>query len=260
MRKQLKNLGIIASLLALPMFSIISCENQKIVTTADNAQTSLDYEGIYYGTLPCANCEGIKTTIYINGDNTYKMVSVYSGKNDVQKVTGTFSWNKMGNTIQLKSNKNSEVTQFFVGENTLTKLDQQGNKITGNLAANYVLSKENYALLNKKWRPIELMGKPVVLDGKNTKEPYLLFDNETSRYQAVTDCNGIGGEFEIQPFNRIKLSPGFSTMMACDNMEIEHQLSEVLKQADGFIINGDELTLIKGRMAPLAKFKVPMHQ
>lgn len=258
MRKQLKNLGIVAALLTLPMVSIISCENQKVVATADNAQTSLDYEGVYYGTLPCADCNGIKTTVYIY-EKTYKMVSFYAGKETkAQEESGSYSWDKAGTVIQLKSNNNSGITQFFVGENTLTKLDQQGNKITGNLAANYVLTKENYALLNKKWRPIELMGKPVLLDEKNTKEPYLLFDNETSRYQAVTDCNGIGGEFEIQPFNKIKLSPGMSTMMACESMEIEHQLSEVLKQADGFIINGDELTLIKGRMAPLAKFKVPM--
>ena len=160
----------------------------------------------------------------------------------------------MGNTILLKSNKNSEVTQFFVGENTLTKLDQQGNRITGALANNYVLTKENYALLNKKWQPVEIMGNPLVQN--NSKETSLTFDSESGRYQAITDCNSISGNFEVLPLNRLKLSHGMSTMMACPKMEIEQKMGEVLNQADTFIINGDELILTKGRMAPLAKFKL----
>ena len=260
MKKQTKNLFFGAILFAVSAFSVISCQSQNATNknqTADNAQSSLDYEGIYFGTLPCADCDGIKTTVYINEKNTYKMVSVYTGKGEKQEETGSYAWDKTGSIIKLKSNKNSEVSQFFVGENTLTKLDQQGNKITGNLAAHYMLTKNNFALLNKKWKPIEIMGKPFV--SKSEKASYLLFDAETSRYQAVTDCNSISGNFEILTLNRLKLSAGISTRMACPSMELEQQMADVLNQADGFIINGDELSLIKGRMAPLAKFKISVN-
>ncbi len=33
------------------------------MSTGDNSQNSLDWPGTYTGTLPCADCEGIKTEI-----------------------------------------------------------------------------------------------------------------------------------------------------------------------------------------------------
>lgn len=261
----MKNIAIKTALIAFSVLNITACNTMKttattVVEDSHQAENSLDYDGIYRGILPCADCEGIKTTIYINRDNTFKIVENYLGKSETDvETSGTYSWTKMGNSIILKSPNSSEKKSYFVGENTLTQLDQSGNKITGNLAANYILSKDNYALLNKKWRPIELLGKPVILDGSLKTEPTLTFDDKENRYIGITGCNNISGEFEILPFNKLKLSPGMSTMMACEKMEIEQQLGEVLRQADGFIINADELILIKGKMAPLARFKVAMH-
>lgn len=262
----MKNLitKIVLSVFAMAIFTACnSFKNNKTTESYEdsrNAQNSLDYDGIYLGVLPCADCEGIKTTVYLNRDHTFKITENYLGKDKNSFVSsGTYSWNKAGNTITLKTPNSSDKRSFFVGENTLTQLDQSGNKIIGNLSPNYILSKDNYALLNKKWRPIELLGKPVILDNTFKAEPSLTFDDKENRYIGMTGCNNISGGFEILPFNKLKLSPGMSTMMACENMEIEQKLGEVLQRADGFIINGDELTLIKGKMAPLAKFKTPMH-
>lgn len=249
---------IVFLLLMVMMIGLISCTSMNSPSSTHNAQNSLNYDGIYRGILPCADCEGIKTTIYINRDQTYKLEEIYMGKsNDAIESSGNYSWNKAGNTIILKSP--SENRSYLVGENTLTHLDNFGNKITGELSNHYVLSKDHYALLNKKWRPTELLGKPVILDSSFKTEPTLTFDDKENRYIAITGCNNISGTFEILPMNKLKLSQGISTLMACENMEIEDKLGEVLKKADGFIINGDELTLIKARMAPLAKFKVAMH-
>ena len=253
------------ALITVLMGSVVACTSvaNSSNTNTDNvhnARNSLDYDGIYRGVLPCADCEGINSTVYLNRDNTFKITETYVGKGENSfDTSGTFSWNKAGNTITLKTPNSSEKRSYFVGENTLTQLDQTGNKIEGNLAANYILSKDNYALLNKKWRPIELLGKPVILDGSLKTEPTLTFDDNENRYIGITGCNNISGGFEILPFNKLKLSAGMSTMMACENMEIEQKLGEVLRQADGFIINADELILIKARMAPLARFKVAMH-
>lgn len=261
----MKNPIVTAAFLLITSISFVSCttannSTKPIVEESHQAENTLDYDGIYRGVLPCADCEGIKTTIYINRDNTFKIVENYLGKSEnAIETSGTYSWTKMGNSIILKSPDSSEKRSYFVGENTLTQLDQSGKKIEGNLAPTYILSKDNYALLNKKWRPIELLGQPVILDGTLKTEPTLTFDDKENRYIGITGCNNISGEFEILPFNKLKLSPGMSTMMACEKMEIEQKLGEVLRQADGFIINADELILIKGKMAPLARFKVAMH-
>lgn len=267
----MKNLIKNGALIIWASASFLSCNTVKSTSTdtstststptdSHQAENSLDYDGIYRGILPCADCEGIKTTVYINRDNSFKIVENYLGKNEKSiETSGTYSWTKMGNSIILKAPNSSEKRSYFVGENTLTQLDQSGKKIEGNLAPNYILSKDNYALLNKKWRPIELMGEPVILDETYKTEPTLTFDDASNRYVAITGCNNISGQFEVLPLNKLKLSPGMSTMMACEKMEIEQKLGEVLRQADGFIINADELILIKGKMAPLARFKVPMY-
>src|SRR5690606_19199026 len=42
-----------------------------------NAQNSLDWMGTYEGILPCADCEGIKTTIILKEDGTYSSKETY---------------------------------------------------------------------------------------------------------------------------------------------------------------------------------------
>ena len=55
-------------------------ENSEIKTESQ-VQTS-NLFGIYEGTLPAADCEGIKTMLVINADKTYTLKSEYIGKKD----------------------------------------------------------------------------------------------------------------------------------------------------------------------------------
>lgn len=248
--------GMLLSLTVAALL-ILACDTQKNAGSDHNAKTSLDYDGIYRGTLPCADCEGIKTTVYLNRNNTYKQVQQYLGKDGNSfETAGTFEWSKDGSTVILKDKKDK--IQYFVGENTLTLLDQSGNKITGNLASHYILTKDNYKILHRKWRLTELMQKPVQY-GANTPEMYIQFSDEDQTYVATAGCNILRGSFSTEAHNRLKLSQGISTMKACADMHMEDQLKQVLNTADSFIINGDELQLIRARMAPLAKFTAPVN-
>lgn len=107
-----------------------------------NAVNSLDYMGIYSGVLPCADCEGIETTIELGSGNSYVKKVIYLGKNDQQVVetAGTFTWNDAGNTISLS--EEIAPNQYFVGENVLFHLDIEGNRISGELATKYELRKK----------------------------------------------------------------------------------------------------------------------
>lgn len=110
------------------------------------------------------------------------------------------------------------------------------------------------AITDRKWKLVELAGKPVA-DKINDKEPFILLQKKDSRYSASGGCNGMGGIFTLQNNGRIKFSQGMSTMMACENMEIENGLREALTAADNYSVNGNDLSLNKARMAPLARFK-----
>lgn len=113
---------------------------------------------------------------------------------------------------------------------------------------------ETNVITDRKWKLVELEGKPVA-DKINGKEPFILLQKNDSRYSASAGCNGLGGSFTLLDHGRIKFSQGMSTMMACENMEIETGLNRVLITVDNYSLSGDDLTLNKARMAPLARFK-----
>lgn len=109
-------------------------------TDMHNAQNSLDVEGTYKGVLPCADCEGIETEIELK-DSAYIKRTKYLGKGDgkVDEEKGSFEWVD-GSTIELEGIEGAS-NKYFVGENTLTHLDMEGNKVTGELADHYILKK-----------------------------------------------------------------------------------------------------------------------
>ena len=109
-------------------------------------------------------------------------------------------------------------------------------------------------ITDKKWKLTELRGQPVA-DKINGREPFIQLQKSDSRYFGTAGCNGIGGAFTLPGNNRIHFSRGMSTMMACENMDIEHGLIDVLQMADNYTINGKTLSLNKARMAPLARFE-----
>src|SRR5215831_10613328 len=68
----------------------------------ENSMNSLDWDGIYRGVLPCADCAGMQTTITLNKDLTYVTKIKYLGKSDsVFESSGKFEWNKQGSIIAL---------------------------------------------------------------------------------------------------------------------------------------------------------------
>ncbi|KIO75694.1 hypothetical protein TH53_19140 [Pedobacter lusitanus] len=112
--------------------------------TADghNSMNSLDWDGTYKGVVPCADCEGIETTIVLGKDLTYNVKTKYLGKSDtkVYEEKGKFTWDKAGQVITLDGIKDAP-NKYFVGENQLFQRDMEGKEITGALADHYILKK-----------------------------------------------------------------------------------------------------------------------
>lgn len=113
------------------------------IADGHTSQNALDWQGVYKGVVPCADCEGIETTLVLNPDNTYVLQTLYLGKGDptVREKTGSFTWAADGLTITLSGIENAP-TQYRVGENQITQLDMAGQMVTGDLAAKYVLAKQ----------------------------------------------------------------------------------------------------------------------
>jgi uncharacterized lipoprotein NlpE involved in copper resistance len=111
---------------------VVPDTTEVVVIDEHNAKNSLDYIGMYKGIVPCADCEGIETTLWIN-ENNYVLLTNYLGKKNKAETEsrGAYVCNNEGNTIILEGIENAP-NRYFVGENYLKQLDMDGNKICSN--------------------------------------------------------------------------------------------------------------------------------
>jgi uncharacterized lipoprotein NlpE involved in copper resistance len=141
---------------SLILFAFTACKNnttekesgEEILVTEHvpdmhTSKIALDWQGVYKGILPCADCEGIEIEVSLSGDNSYVVKRLYLGKeNNYFEETGVFEWTEDGGSIVLTEKVKGSPTLFKVGENYLLHLNQKGEIIEGVLAEKYVLRKE----------------------------------------------------------------------------------------------------------------------
>jgi uncharacterized lipoprotein NlpE involved in copper resistance len=117
----------------------VAFHGTDIIDTIHTSQSALDWAGTYEGTIPCADCPGIKTVIVLNDDETFQITSEYLDRDLKVEDSGKFMWHDNGSVVHLKG-KETDI-KLKVGENQLFHLDQEGNVITGQLAENYIYKK-----------------------------------------------------------------------------------------------------------------------
>src|SRR5262245_30759138 len=65
-----------------------------------NSRNSLDWAGVYEGTLPCADCPGIATRVDLAPDETYILSIQYLDRDPAPRLSlGTFKWDAEGRSI-----------------------------------------------------------------------------------------------------------------------------------------------------------------
>lgn len=232
-----------------------SCKSQqktvkKAISTGDNSMTSLDWDGTYQGVLPCADCEGIQTQIVIQKDLSYVLETRYKGKDEkIFLAKGTFQWDVNGSKITLD---NPGKQCYLVGENRLFQLDKDGQRITGNLADNYILEKEKIELNGKYWKLVELNNLPVKPENR---EPFVTFYNDENRVNGNNSCNTFNGKYEIDNGNKIKFSQFMMTRMACIDNNIEDKFMKTLEVTESYILSADALVFRDSEGKILARFQ-----
>ncbi|MGL2966963.1 copper resistance protein NlpE N-terminal domain-containing protein [Flavobacterium sp. XGLA_31] len=257
-----------------------------------NAKNTIKFEGIYKGVLPCADCEGLEMVISLNENATYAIQSRYLGKGDkIFEQHGTFIWNKEGSVVTFENIENAP-NQYAVGKNTLTQLDMEGKKITGNLARNYILTKQadlietakspeiakpivnlnnkmeaqtiikkvnpavgKFTLAETQWRLIELYGKHI--KQKGSKKFILKLNSKDGKFSAYMGCNTFSGNYFMKTSATVSFSNTIATMMICDHMDLERAFSKMLGSGSVayYVIQENVLQLKNEEKQTLAKFE-----
>ncbi len=130
-------------LLSLPLATaLVACNHNPLpITDSHTSEQALDWNGVYKGTLPCADCSGIETTVKLNNDKTYEKTENYLGKDNITfQEKGRFVFTDDGSKIIL-TNQSKEKNWYFVGENHLILLGQDGKPSTSSVADKYRLNK-----------------------------------------------------------------------------------------------------------------------
>ena len=126
---------------ALVISGLCSCASNKGSVDTHSSKISVDWAGVYSGTIPAADVSGIDVRMKLNKDNTYELTYEYLDIPDNRfSWTGAFQWDDTGNIITIEIA--DAPSHYKVAENKLIQLDLAGNLITGDLADNYVLKKE----------------------------------------------------------------------------------------------------------------------
>jgi copper homeostasis protein (lipoprotein) len=249
---------IISTLVLFLCGCAASSGDVAVADDSHNSRNALDWPGTYSGTVPCADCEGIRTSVTLRDDGSFERERLYLGKSAApMRDSGRFSWNEAGSIITLVS-ADGGTQQYQVGENQLFHLDQAGNRIAGDLAGQYVLRQavRDPRIEDRKWLLIEVMGAPYEPSDEG-REAFLLLDSEQGRASGNNSCNNFFGGYVIHAGQRIRFADNMgATMMACPDMSTEQAFVEALRRVDNYSVAGDELSLNRARMAPLLRFRL----
>lgn len=140
-------------LLTIMLMAVFGCNEYRKRMGADGGdsiavevQTGIaprtDFYGTYTGTLPCADCSGVRTTLTIHDDTTYDLRSEYLGKengvfeeNGIYRVVGV-------DVIELITPSTSDRTYYKILNGSIVLSDSTGMISRDELADYYVLKKQ----------------------------------------------------------------------------------------------------------------------
>ncbi|KAA1049792.1 envelope stress response activation lipoprotein NlpE [Pseudocitrobacter sp. 73] len=122
------------------LFALFGCNNRAEVETLTPTQMAelKPMQQSWRGILPCADCEGIETSLFLAKDGTWVMNERYQG---VTKEPSSFAsygtWARTAGKLVLTDSKGEKSWYRVKGDN-LEMLDQEGNPIESTL--NYTLA------------------------------------------------------------------------------------------------------------------------
>ena len=138
---------MIMPLVALALMA--SCTGKKTAQDAENTDTTNVADsanavaGTYEGTLPAADCPGIKTVLTINADSTYQLQQDYIDRKDGHDEASGVLQVLDGGVLMLVRPSSGDHTFYKVKDaQSIMMTDSLGNEAEGEMAKLYVLKKK----------------------------------------------------------------------------------------------------------------------
>ncbi len=103
------------------------------------------FHGVFYGFLPCADCNGIKATLSLKQKNSYLLVTQPARESTREYYEkGKYHWDEKSQTVTLTPRAGTQLRRYYIeNDSTLVQLDDQGKRMTGTGADRYVLRRSD---------------------------------------------------------------------------------------------------------------------
>ena len=111
-------------------------------TTASENLDLTAVAGTYEGTLPAADCPGIKTVLTINADSTYQLQQDYIDRKDGHDEASGVRQVLDNSVLMLVRPSSGDHTFYKVKDSSIIMTDSLGNEPEGETAKLYVLTKK----------------------------------------------------------------------------------------------------------------------
>lgn len=131
--------AILSVVAACTLFSLIGCNNRTEVEVLQPTRAAelKPMQQSWRGILPCADCEGIETSLFLEKDGTWVMNERYQGVRDETSSFASYgTWARTADKLVLTDSKGEKSYYRAKGE-ALEMLDREGNPIESQF--NYTL-------------------------------------------------------------------------------------------------------------------------
>ena len=130
---------LLSAMAAFTLFALIGCNNRSEVDVIQPTQVAelKPMQQSWRGILPCADCEGIETSLFLEKDGTWVMNERYQGVSREPSSFGSYgTWARTADKLVLTDSEGEKSYYRAKGEK-LEMLDREGNPIESKL--NYTL-------------------------------------------------------------------------------------------------------------------------
>ena len=219
----------------------------------------------FIGTLPCADCPGIRYQVDLLPDHSFVSRMTYEERSTRLDDRGHWQLAPDGKTLVLQGGSGAPQKFAVADGDTLRKLDIDGHEIVSRM--NYDLKRvatftpiethaqetANASLENTDWKLILLGDSPVNVSPQ--KQPHFLLDSTTKRVSGFGGCNRLVGNYLLDG-DHLAFGQTAGTMMAClEGMEMEKVFLELFSQVNSWKIKGQRLELFDTSGKRIASFE-----
>lgn len=120
-----------------------SSEQDEKVADIDTLENSEEFNGVFNGTIPCADCPGIETVLEFSPDHTFREHLTYLERNADFSAAG--QWKMQDSLIAVTYADSGAQQRYYkvLNDSTIVMLDGDRKEITGPIADHYLLRRKS---------------------------------------------------------------------------------------------------------------------